>query len=431
MQNTGSLVVMDSSGKVSWSSPPLSSCVQMYSTTNSSDSGGNDIAFSGGSVDDCKTQCNKMNNCGGFAYDNNGKYCFIKSGKLNPTGTNANLTLYKKSVNTSSCNFYLILQNDGNMCIYKGNGPSKNPGNSVWCSHTNGKKQMSNSEWVSTNGKYQRNYLMSGESLNPGEWIGSDDGSLKLIFQTDGNLVLYTSNKVENCSKLSNGNMIGGINANAIYDLGSVGFPKNIGKLGFVDENGILKEYPDSMIDKLVSTSESGKNTLLPIPKLKNPPSCPTEIITIDSVEWENYPNSGEKMNPHTDCANGELDVNQNEKLMLSEKRMKDLAKKIADQTDYLLSNRLSVKQQTTMNSITLNPALVSSFPVQYDDNTRNIYKYKKANSPLREGFNSDSNINKIVQDSHIRVMQENYEYILWGALAITTVAVFIKLLKN
>ena len=431
LQNTGSLVVFSYSGSISWTSPPLSSCVQMYSTTKNSDSGGNDIDFLTGTVDDCKTQCNKMNNCGGFAYDNNGKFCYIKSGKLKPTGKNANLTLYKKSVDTASCNFYLILQNDGNMCIYKGNGPSSNPGNSVWCTHTNGKKQMPNSEWVSSKGKYQRNYLMAGETLEPGEWIGSDDGSLKLIFEKEGSLVLYTSSQVENCRKSSSGNIVGGLNANAIYDLGTTGFPKNMGKLGFVDENGILKQYPDSMIDKPASTSKSRKNTTLSIPKLKNPPSCPTEIATIDSVEWENYPNSGEKMNSNTDCANGELDVTRDEKLMLSEKRMKELSKKISYETDYLLSNRLSVKQQTTMNSITLNSALVSSFPVQYDDNTTNIQKYKKANSAFREGFNSDSNINKIVQDSHIRVMQENYEYILWGALAITTVVVFIKLLKN
>jgi hypothetical protein len=46
---------------------------------------------------------------------------------------------------------------------------------------SNGKQKNPNPDWVASKGKYGRSYLKLNEALGSGEWIGSDDGSLKLI----------------------------------------------------------------------------------------------------------------------------------------------------------------------------------------------------------------------------------------------------------
>ena len=68
-----------------------------------------------------------------------------------------------------------------------------------------------------------------------------------LLMQTDGNLVLYTNGeKVDGCSTNSSGKQMGGPWINAVYEFVSTGFKENIGKLGFVDQNDTLYEYPSN-----------------------------------------------------------------------------------------------------------------------------------------------------------------------------------------
>ena len=141
-------------------------------------------------------------------------------------------------------NCYLMLQDDGNVILSTGNPGSDY--NVIWTTGTNGKQAGPNPMWEATKGKYGRNFLQLGEGLNPGEWIGSTDGSMRLIMQTDGNLVLFTSERVDGCSVNSSGKQMGGSWMNAVYEFANSGFKDNIGKLGFVDENDTLYEYPSS-----------------------------------------------------------------------------------------------------------------------------------------------------------------------------------------
>jgi hypothetical protein len=96
--------------------------------------------------------------------------------------------------------YYLVVQDDGNMCIYRGSGPDDNQGD-IWCSWTNGQQKKANPAYAAAKGKYGKNWIPSGTGLSPGDWVGSTDGSTYLIMQTDGNLVLYTSENGENCQK--------------------------------------------------------------------------------------------------------------------------------------------------------------------------------------------------------------------------------------
>jgi hypothetical protein len=49
--------------------------------------------------------------------------------------------------------YYLILQDDGNMCIYRGTGPNDNQGD-IWISGTNGQQQKANPAYAAAKGKY-------------------------------------------------------------------------------------------------------------------------------------------------------------------------------------------------------------------------------------------------------------------------------------
>jgi hypothetical protein len=149
----------------------------------------------------------------------------------------------------ATCQFYLILQDDGDMCIYRGTGPNDNQG-LIWASNTKGKQyRRGNPKTKAEKGKYGRNYIRVGEYLNQGEWIGSTNGSMQLMMTSDGRLVLYTIETYDSWVKLKN-SKIASVNNDfvAVYELSKVGIPGNLGKMSYIDDSGILSEYPDSMI---------------------------------------------------------------------------------------------------------------------------------------------------------------------------------------
>jgi hypothetical protein len=101
---------------------------------------------------------------------------------------------------------------------------------------------------VASKGKYGQNWMGSGATLSPGDFIGSNDGTTALIMQSDGNLVLYTFQT--NCTSNANtgNNYYGSFEANPIYDIGSKGNTSSMGSIGYIDPNSELHAYPSSNI---------------------------------------------------------------------------------------------------------------------------------------------------------------------------------------
>ena len=158
-------------------------------------------------------------------------FCGTSSRDLN-ANENGSVTMDCSDV-IATCQFYLILQDDGNVCIYRGTGPNDNKG-LIWETKTKGKQfTRGNPKTKASQGKYGRNYIRVGEYLNSGDWIGSNNGSMQLIMNTDGNLVLYTIETYNSWVKLKN-NKIASINNDfvAVYELSKVGIPDNLGKMG-------------------------------------------------------------------------------------------------------------------------------------------------------------------------------------------------------
>jgi hypothetical protein len=393
----------------------------------------------------------------------------------------------------TNCQFFLILQNDGNLCIYKGKDPSTNEG-IVWSSRTNGKQKMPNNEWLASKGKFGRNYMKTGETLASGEWVGAEDGSLKLIMQEDGNLVLYTSGSTPGC-KVINNKTYGSKMVNAVYELAGVGNKSTLGNIGYVDSNSILKEYPDSMvgftnnyqiyqntdlpgndITTLVTSDQNGcqiacnnnpncsayvyqgssqtcwlknrsaftngnkqPNNSLVLgvrnPGLKGSSSCSNKISNIDTVQFDNYI-TGDKMTPDTKC-NPSI-ISQEDQI-----RYDNVMSQLI-----IISNDIVAKMENLYNQ---DNKIFEKLNTNAEQFEKDLENYKLTNLKIQkkldisQNLNSDniegmqnltnsSNFNDLsgmLSDSDLRVLKENYSYIMWSILAVGVLTITINTKKK
>ena len=109
--------------------------------------------------------------------------------------------LFDCSAENQACSgFRLTLGDDGNLVL------SNLAGNQIWTSNTN-KTGLALDEYKMGKGKYARNYLLAGETLSLGEFIGSPSGNCYLIMAPgpDGN-GLQLNYTVANCSEQNFGN---------------------------------------------------------------------------------------------------------------------------------------------------------------------------------------------------------------------------------
>lgn len=385
----------------------------------------------------------------------------------------------------ANCSFYMILQSDGNLCLYRGTDPSNNKGG-IWCTMTNGKQKSPNPEWAATNGKFGRSYLKLGEGLAPGEWIGSDDGSLKLIMQTDGNLVLYTSETKMGC-KVINDKTYGGGWVNAVYQMNNAGDRSTLGKIGYVDSESNLREYPDSMvgftndyqiyqntdsygndITSLVVQDQNGCQTAcnnngdcaayvyqdmsktcwlknrsafpkgekqpnnslvlgVRLPGLKGSTTCSNKIANIDTIQYDNYL-KGSAMTPDTQC-NSSL-VSQAEQIQFDNIKSQLIT----------LGNDIVSKMESLYNQ---DNTIYTKLNTNAEQFKKDLENYKLTNLKIKKELNLQSNniegmqnlnmndLNGMLSDSDLRVLQENYGYIMWSILAVGILTVTINTMRK
>lgn len=286
--------------------------------------------------------------------------------------------------------YFLILQDDGNMCVYRGSGPNDNQGY-IWCSGTNGKIQQPNPAYAAANGKYGKNWIASGSTLAAGDFVGSTNGGLALIMQTDGNLVLYTFTNSLNCQKMSDGNIGGGVGANALYNIGKVGIPGNINKTAFIDQDAELHAYPVGQ----------------PI----NPPiGVSSNTTSIDSVTYQNYVNGGPLP---TNYGLSNATYEEKRKLSKIQTELNGLSSQIINLTGTLGDNTKTIVKQMTNNENALGDYVTSL-------------------SDTRDNINNfDTNYDNILHDTEIVTLQKNYEYLFWSILATGTVLLSMNYLKK
>jgi hypothetical protein len=372
-------------------------------------------------------------------------------------------------------NCYLILQDDGNMCIYKGTGPNDNQGK-IWSSHTKGQQKSENPNVVATKGKYGQNWIPSGSTLAPGDFIGSNDGKLALVMQEDGNLVLYTYDMVTNCKKMSDGNMGGGIGANSAYDIGHTADTGNMGALGYIDSDSNLYTYPSSnqsytndymtinnmntpgndiqgasfsntTIESCQSACNSNSqcagfvfsgNTCSPKTNQMFPfsnsveessgsqinvrdkmPSSPPLGVTqntnsTDTITYQNYINKGQIGSQYGLANANSVQKQELEKLQT---KMKLLSNQITDLTIKFQDGALKAENQSQTNSTGI------------EDYLKDIITTNKKIGLVTGETNG--NIHNILTDSDIVVLQKNYDYLFWSILAVGVVLVSMNIVKK
>ena len=371
--------------------------------------------------------------------------------------------------------YYLALQDDGNMCIYRGSSPNDYQG-TIFCTMTNGQQKEPNPNFAAKKGKTGEPYMLSGMNLAPGEFIGSNDGSIYLIMQTDGNLVLYTSTRTTACSaSAAVSNMqIGNSNVNSVYKLDTLGNKNEIGKLAYIDENSKLHQYPTNNRKEnneysLVATGiDSWGNDI---------PGAAYGGATLESCKTScnENPNCGGFVmdNARTTCwpktpsfyPNGNIGISNDRNIYyrsqspISPPFGASETVKNTDtityqnyinggnfDTSYGLANATSIQKQqladleSQMNLLSSQIVNLtgkfgnssSQAETQAIKNVRGLkgylQDYKGTNTKISE---VTIGVDNILNDSDIVVLQKNYNYLFWSILATGAVLVTMNIVKK
>ena len=389
------------------------------------------------------------------------------------------------NTNNSATDYFLQVLDNGNMCIYRGTSPENGVQSQdlIWQTSTSGKS--ADPKYKASAGKYGRNWIKVNEPLGLGDFVGSPTGSAYLLMQQDGNLVLYTSETDISCVKMNDGNMGGGLNVNALYELSDVGDKSVIGKLAFIDANSELKEYPESMLQytndyilfngqnnpgndiassqvsdinscqnvcnandgcngiafqSSTSTCYIKNNNSFPKTDLimdssfvtglrkKKPVSsyCSDQTVNIDSVTYKNYI-KGQNMTPDTKC-NTQIVTDENKNnLTTIQKQLNEVGKKIVSQLKTMNAEKKGNQQTIDANTQKFNTDLKLYGKIM------NKIQDKNLESNNIEGMQTlkYSDVNGVLDNSQLFVNQENYSYILWGILAVGIAAITIKQLSK
>jgi hypothetical protein len=496
LTNTGSLSVLNSSGSSIFSTPSASPLPSSYYGCYGDNPNRAMPLYNNGAQSYNFEQCQQIAQQNGSAYfglqnstSGENAQCALSSnlGQSTQYGVANNCTQTSSGVisggawsnaiyNTSQPqgNFFLILQDDGNMVVYRGTGPNDNQG-AVWATGTNGKQQpIGNLPYVAVNGKYGQNWISSGSTLSAGDFVGSTTGNIALIMQSDGNLVLYTFNMVENCQKIKNNSMAGGVTANALYSLNKVGIPDNMMKLAYIDQNSEIHHYSNDnakYTDKYTTYSNTNLfgNNISTGPEIVNTNinDCTNicnnnnecggfvfqeqgsvcmlkgKVINFDNFNFDNgfstYVRNMEPSNPPNGVSSKTSDVNsitfnnyidggelsnnyglaniaqsQKDKLKMAQEKMNNVSEKLTQVNKMLNKNTYKVTEQSLTNTNKLN---------------KYVGNLVKTNYTI-ENYNSNNNEDKIVEESQITVLQRNYNYIILSIVATGAVLLSINLLK-
>ena len=372
---------------------------------------------------------------------------------------------------TPTMGYFLILQDDGNMCIYLGSSPDDKQG-LVWQSSTNGKQQQPNPNFAASKGKYGKNWVSNGSTFAQGDFIGSTNGQIYLIMQSDGNLVLYTTSISSKCANVG-GKNTGAQDTNALYELKDIGISSNMSLLAYIDQDSQLHSYPNTNAQytntykTMVGTDSTGNdisgaaygnatvdqcktscnnnpdcagfsfsnNTCYPktssmypnddiqmnsssdlylrnkIP-LTPPIGVSNATNNIDTVMYQNYINGGELSDSYG-IANANATTAQKQQLQDLQTKLNSLSNQMNNLTNQYDTNTQDLQKQSLTNAQGL------------DNYIRDIKTTNKKIVAI------DANVDNIMKESDIIVLQKNYDYLFWSIIAVTTVIISMNIIKK
>ncbi len=281
-----------------------------------------------------------------------------------------------------------------------------------------------------------------------------------------------------NCQKMSDGNMGGGIGANAVYDIGMNAVSANVGNLGFIDADSNLYTYPNenqSYTNKYttiknittdgndIDGASFGNATVQSCESSCNKNSECAGFV-FDNANKICYPKNGD-MYPY----GGESNVLSNVDIHIRGKQPTTPPLGVSQNTNntnsikyqnyvnkgnvgsqYGLANASTTQKQqldqlqTKLNLLSTQiTRLTNDFQggtttaeQQSKSNVAGIYDYltdlNNTNNKTKVVVGETSgNIQNILKDSDVVVLQKNYDYLFWSILAAGTVLVSMNVLKK
>jgi hypothetical protein len=325
-------------------------------------------------------------------------------------------------------------------------------------------------------GKYPRNYLLPGETLDisGNEWIGSPSGKYRLMMSKDGLQVVYNA---YGCDTIMNGGGTGASDPSVLLYTLSSSFTQFIGKLGYVNDAGQLQLYPD-LAQYYVNTYETignykvlGADIGAPTARnnatacqtkcnteptcagfvydlerkmcqLKNKDvyqsnriinekyqyqlrnkgvnvdvSCPTEVTTDTSLFWENTPKDGTNMSSTTKC--GLAAYTEGERTAVAEKKVT---------LDIAVTSDFKSMMTTLLDKYALLKKTVLSTISDTDTASSDLHTNESALGALNSG--QYDQLQAMSEDTDLNMMSQNYRHIMWSILAIVIIMATIKIAK-
>ena len=195
--------------------------------------------------------------------------------------------LFDCTAESKTCDgFKLTLGDDGNIIVTDGTNST------IWSSNTT-KTGLALPQYSAKNGKTGRNYLLTSEVLNVGEFIGSPSGNCYLIMTATGLQLLYN---MSGCTMTDeNTGVSSDANSYATYSIPKVNV-SSVGKVGYISPDGKLKEYPSELLGtgstyNLVGNYDSLGNDIKQIRKSGTAAAAPVPTHHLDfigkSLTWE------------------------------------------------------------------------------------------------------------------------------------------------
>lgn len=189
------------------------------------------------------------------------------------------------------CNFLLNVQDDGNLVIYSFDSKGADQWSNVkpiWSSNTNKAFDIPDPNKTASNGKFKRAFMLPGETLEDGEFIGSPTGKCFLtMIKGKGLVLMYNKSNCHTVESKMYGN-------GQIYDdsvpAASYVIPtndlSNYYKTGYIDRNAVLQKYNDDLLSKSNSYTGLG-NFRLDGSSIK---TIETEDLNVCKTECNNNP---------------------------------------------------------------------------------------------------------------------------------------------
>lgn len=377
-------------------------------------------------------------------------------------------------------NYVLTLLDSGNMTITRGTSPSDNQG-LIWQSNTSGQQQRINPAYAAANGKYGQNWIRSGSTMAAGDFVGSPSGYIALIMQSDGNLVLYTFKNKSNCAQMPNGKLGGGVSANALYNIGSVGINANMGQVAYIDPDSQIYPYPTSNVKLANTYSTSLQNSTIQGSDIQgasfsnatNVSACMNACNNNENCNSFVYDTSSPTpvcfpKNVSNFLSANTITPNINSTTYVRDKTVLNVPSGISSVINNISSvqyenypngngnipssNGFSNIDPTQKQQLSNLQNKLSKLSRQISNNSNNFSNYNtKINNQMGKDISSFdryidetniinakinsiegySNLDNILNDTNINVLQKNYSYIAWSILAATLVIIAIKIKNN